>query len=72
MTSSDDRAAVLLTVDETAVLLRTTPRAIYAMAYRRGIGGVVRIGRRLLFHRADLLRWLARKRVPLAEEQGPW
>ena len=48
----------LMTVDETAVLLRTSRKAIYNMAERGAIDGVVRIGRRLLFHRDDLLHWL--------------
>ena len=65
---SSDHELTLLTVDEAAVLLRTTPRAVYAMAERRGIGGVVRIGRRLLFSRPGLLDWLARCHVPSAEE----
>jgi excisionase family DNA binding protein len=44
-----------LTAEETAVLLRTSRKAIYTMAERGAIGGVVRIGRRLLFHRDDLV-----------------
>ena len=51
----------LMTVDETAVLLRTSRKAIYSMAERGAIGGVVRIGRRLLFRRDDLLDWLRQK-----------
>ena len=51
----------LMTADETAVLLRTSRKAIYSMAERGAIGGVVRIGRRLLFRRDDLLDWLRQK-----------
>ena len=51
----------LMTVDETAVLLRTSRKAIYNMAERGAIDGVVRIGRRLLFHRDDLLDWLRQR-----------
>lgn len=65
---SGDGVPLLLTVEETAWLLRTTPRAIYVMAGRHRLPGVVRLGRRLLISRADLVDWLARKRVPLAEE----
>ena len=49
---------ILLTVDETARLLRTTRRAIYVMAERRLLPGVTRIGRRMLIRSSDLLRWL--------------
>ena len=38
----------LLRVEEVATLLRTTPKAIYAMVERRSLPGVVRIGRRVL------------------------
>lgn len=49
---------VLLTVPEVARLLRTSPKAIYAMHDRRLLPGVIRIGRRLLVKRASLLSWL--------------
>ena len=68
MTGNDARAPELLTVKETAALLRTSQQAVYVMVNRRTIGGVTRLGRRLLFRRRDLLDWLDRKRVPLAEE----
>ena len=48
----------LLIVEEVAVLLRTTPKAIYAMVERRQLPGVRRIGRRVLFCRTTLLDWL--------------
>ena len=51
----------LMTAQETAVLLRTSRKAVYTMAERGAIGGVVRVGRRLLFHRDDLLHWLRQK-----------
>ena len=38
----------LLTVDETASLLRTSRKAVYAMAERAQLPGVTRIGRRVL------------------------
>jgi excisionase family DNA binding protein len=50
--------SVLLTVEETATLLRTTPKAVYAMVARQQLPGVVRIGRRLLFRRADVMHWI--------------
>jgi len=49
---------VLLTVDETADLLRTTRGAIYARVERAQLQGVIRIGLRVLFRRLDLIRWI--------------
>ncbi|OFW45258.1 MAG: hypothetical protein A3J29_19110 [Acidobacteria bacterium RIFCSPLOWO2_12_FULL_67_14b] len=50
---------VLLTTDEMADLLRTSRTAIYAMVAREQVPGAVRIGRRVLFRREDVTRWLA-------------
>jgi excisionase family DNA binding protein len=54
---------LLLTIDEVAVLLRTTRKAVYAMAERAQIPGVTRIGLRLLIRRDDLLSWLDERRA---------
>ena len=54
----------LLLVEEVALLLRTTPKAIYAMVARGQLPGVRRIGRRVLFCRATLLDWLATTCAP--------
>jgi excisionase family DNA binding protein len=51
----------LLTVDETASLLRTSRKAIYTMAERAQLPGVTRIGRRLLVRSGELLHWLDQK-----------
>ena len=64
---SRDSLPVLLTVDETAALLRTTRRAIYAMIERRQVPGVIRVRRRVLFRADDLLHWLDQKRAPSPE-----
>ena len=61
-------AQILLTVDETADLLRTTRRAIYAMIERRQLPGVIRIRRRVLLRTSELLDWLDQKRAPSPEE----
>ena len=53
-----NRIDMFLTVAETADLLRTSPKAIYAMKARGQLPGVKCIGRRLLVHRAVLLDWL--------------
>lgn len=51
----------LLTVDETAALLRTSRKAVYAMAERAQLPGVTRIGRRVLVRSRELLHWLDQK-----------
>ena len=53
-----DTEALLLTVKEVALVLRTSHKAIYAMIERRQLPGVRRIGRRVLIRRTDLLHWL--------------
>jgi excisionase family DNA binding protein len=65
---SDVATVVSLTVAETASLLRTTRKGIYAMVERQQIAGVVRIGRRVLFRRDHLLHWLDQKRAPSPQE----
>jgi excisionase family DNA binding protein len=47
-------APELLTADETAAYLRTTRKAVYALAERGQLPGVVRVGRRLLVRRRAL------------------
>lgn len=56
----------LLTAAEAAGLLRTSKGAIYAMVERAQIPGAIRIGRRLLIRRDDLLAWLG-----LDDKGGP-
>jgi excisionase family DNA binding protein len=46
---------LLLPVETAAEVLHTTPKAIYAMAERGQLPGAVRVGRRLLIRRDDLL-----------------
>jgi excisionase family DNA binding protein len=46
---------LLLTVAETAALLRTTPKAVYTMIERGRLDGVVRVGRRVLVNRERLM-----------------
>jgi excisionase family DNA binding protein len=57
-----------LTVPEAAHLLRTTPRAVYAMIERRQLPGIVRIRRRVLFRTEALLDWVDQKSAPLPKE----
>ncbi len=55
-----DELSYLLTIEEVARLFRTTVGAIYAMAERGQIPGVVRQTRKLLFHRDRLKKELDR------------
>jgi excisionase family DNA binding protein len=65
--STRESLPLLLTVSETATLLRTTRKGVYAMVERRLLPGVVRIGRRVLIQRDDLLHWLSQKSAPSLE-----
>jgi len=57
----------LLTTGEVAMLLRTSRKAVYAMIERGSLPGVVRLGRRVLVQRDDLLHWLRHKSAPSLE-----
>lgn len=48
----------LLRPEEVASLLRTTRKAVYGLVERGAIPGVRRVGRRVLFVRDEVLRWL--------------
>jgi excisionase family DNA binding protein len=61
---SEQRFPMLLTVDETASVLRTSRKAVYSMIDRWQLPGVIRIGRRVLIHRDVLLQWLDHNRTP--------
>ena len=47
-----------LTTDETATLLRTTRKAVYALIERGVLPGIRRIGRRVLVRRRLLIEWI--------------
>jgi excisionase family DNA binding protein len=59
---------LLLTVAETATLLRTTRKAVYAMIERGLLPGVTRLGRRVLVRSDALLDFLDHNRAPLPQE----
>jgi excisionase family DNA binding protein len=59
---------LLLTVAETATLLRTTPKAVYAMVERGALPGVTRLGRRVLVRSTDLLDFLDHNTTPSPQE----
>ena len=54
----------LLTAQEVATWLQISVQAVYAKAERGGLPGATRLGRRLYFVRAELLRSVEQGRVP--------
>lgn len=60
----------LLTAEEVANLLRTSRKAIYDMASRGQIPGVVRPNRRMLFSRDRVLKFIAESCVTFAGERS--
>ena len=58
------RGIDLMTVPKVARLLRTTPKAIYAMIQRKQLPGVLRFNRRVLFDRQVLLDFLRQSSTP--------
>jgi excisionase family DNA binding protein len=63
------RALRLLSIDEVAVVLRTTRKAVYQLRARGQLGPFVHVGRRLLMHEQDLLEWLQERRVVSPENR---
>lgn len=53
----------LLSVDEVAKILRTTRKGVYALIAKDGLGGVVRVGRRILVDSYELQEWIDTQRV---------
>lgn len=54
----EDLLPPLLTVHEVAALLVVAPKTVYKLVEEGKLPGVRRIGRRLRFHRGELLAWL--------------
>ncbi|MCY1007056.1 helix-turn-helix domain-containing protein [Nannocystis pusilla] len=50
-----------MTVEELAVLLRTSKGAVYARVSRGGVPGVVRLGRTIRFDPRIIAQWLSAK-----------
>lgn len=59
----------LVDADEIASWLRTTRKAVYAMYGRAQLPAPVRIGRRLLWQRAELVHWFEERRAPSPQEK---
>lgn len=59
----------LLAADDVAELLRTSRKAVYLMAERGQLPGMMRIGRRLLFRRDDVIQWLNESRASSLKEK---
>jgi len=57
----------LMTPAEVAEAIRKSRKAVYAMNERGLLPPPVRIGRRILFYRSDLIRWLQKKRAASSE-----
>ena len=68
--SNGDQLPLLLTTRETADLLRTTRKAVYAMVERGMLPGVTKLGRRVLVRSDVLLHWLDQKRAPSPDLRG--
>src|SRR5262245_10655259 len=68
LTKTSEPLPLLLTVVETAALLRTTRKGVYAMIERGLLPGVTRIGRRVLVRSTDLLDFLDHNRAPSPQE----
>ena len=68
MPTDEAKLPPLLTAEEVGWMLRTSTKAVYAMAARGQLPGVTRVGRRLLVRSSDLIRWLDEKRAVLSEE----
>ena len=51
----------LLSMEEVAVVLRTTRKAVYQMRARGQLGPFVSIGRRVLMREQDLLEWVSER-----------
>jgi len=66
--STRESLPLLLTVSETAGVLRTTRKAVYVMIERGLLPGVTRIGRRVLVRSCDLLDFLDHNRAPSLQE----
>lgn len=64
------RVPHLMTVDEVAEMLRTTRKAVYALIYKGALPGVVRLSRRLLIDRGDLVEWINQSRSVSLTTQG--
>ena len=60
---------LLLTVDEVAMLLRVSRKAVYALIERRQLAGIRRIGRRVRIDRRELLDWLDHTCAPSPKEK---
>jgi excisionase family DNA binding protein len=59
---------IFLLVDEVAVLLRTSRKAVYTMIERDQLPGVTRVRRRVLVRRDLLLHWLRQESAPSPKE----
>jgi excisionase family DNA binding protein len=66
----DDDWLDLLRPDEVADILRVSRKSVYAMAERGLLPAPIRLGRRLLYRRVDLVSWLQERRAALPGGNG--
>lgn len=69
---ADKAESELLSVAQLAELLGITPASVYGMRSTRRGPVAMKVGRRLLFRRADVEAWLSERRDPDAEPAPPW
>lgn len=69
-TSTTIQLPRLLTVSETAEILRTTPKAVYCLIERGELPGVIRLSRRILVDGSKLVDWLDQNRAVSLHTQG--
>jgi excisionase family DNA binding protein len=63
-----EEASRLLTVKETCLYLRISPPTLYRMIERRELGPV-KIGKRTLFDREDLDKYIDAAKAPLTKKE---
>lgn len=61
--SKDAEWLDLMTADDVAAVLHTTRKAVYAMTERALLPPPIRLGRRLLFRKYDLVTYLKERRA---------
>ena len=62
---------LVMTVDETADLLRVNRKTVYQMIDRNELPGVVRAGRKIRVSTQAVLEWLQRPSHPLSSRRQP-
>jgi predicted DNA-binding transcriptional regulator AlpA len=56
--------------EDEAKIIRTSRKSVYALTERGLLPAPIRFGRRILFRRVDLVRWLQERRAASSERSG--